>query len=159
VIRLRVRSLANVVLRRLSRVLVMAFLTVFSGLTFAVESGGVPAVVTRQVTGPVNAGSVMQLLAGLILVIALIFLLGWLVKRYSGLPGQNRALRVVASLPLTARERLVLVQAGDQQLLLGVAPGRVSLLKSYDESLIEPGVAMGEFASRLQQVMSRKEAE
>ena len=156
---MRVRVLGNAFLQRHSRALVAVFFAVLSGQVLAVESGGVAAAITRPVTDPVNAGSVMQLLAGLILVVALILLLGWLVKRYSGLPGQNRALRVVASLPLSARERLVLVQAGDQQLLLGVAPGRVSLLKSYDQALIEPGAAMGEFASRLQQVMSRKEAE
>ena len=91
--------------------------------------------------------------------VGLILLLGWLVRRYSGLPGQNKALRVIASLPLSPREKLVLVQAGEQQLLLGVAPGRVNLLQSYDQPLIEPGVAMGEFASRLQQAMSRKESE
>ncbi|MBR9868147.1 MAG: flagellar biosynthetic protein FliO [Oceanospirillales bacterium] len=156
---MRVRLLGNTFLQRHSRAPVAVFFAVLSGQALAVESGGVAAAITRPVTDPVNAGSVMQLLAGLILVVALILLLGWLVKRYSGLPGQNRALRVVASLPLSARERLVLVQAGDQQLLLGVAPGRVSLLKSYDQALIEPGAAMGEFASRLQQVMSRKEAE
>ena len=125
---MRVRLLGNAFLQRHSRALVAVFFAVLSGQTLAVESGGVAAAITRPVTGPVNAGSVMQLLAGLILVVALILLLGWLVKRYSGLPGQNRALRVVASLPLSARERLVLVQAGDQQLLLGVAPGRVSVL-------------------------------
>ncbi len=144
----------------ISRCLMAALFTGVSRVAMAAEAdtkGGV--VVPRAVVDPINAGSVMQLLAGLILVVALILLLGWLVKRYSGLPGQNRALRVVASLPLTTREKLVLVQAGERQLLLGVAPGRVSLLCSYDEPLIEPGAAMGEFASRLQQAISRKESE
>ncbi|MDO6564675.1 flagellar biosynthetic protein FliO [Amphritea sp. 1_MG-2023] len=116
-------------------------------------------VVTRQMIDPINSGSIMQLLAGLILVIGLIFLLAWLLKRYSGLPGQHRALRVVASVPLTTREKLVLVQAGEQQLLLGVAPGRVNLLHSYDQPLIEAGSSPGEFAAKLQQVLQRKETE
>ncbi|WP_299195971.1 flagellar biosynthetic protein FliO [uncultured Amphritea sp.] len=137
----------------------MLFFAGCSGLSVAADAEKGVVTVPRAVVDPVNAGSIMQLLAGLILVVALILLLGWLVKRYSGLPGQNKALRVVASLPLTTREKLVLVQAGDQQLLLGVAPGRVNLLHSYDQPLIEPGVAMGEFASRLQQAISRKESE
>ncbi|MBN0986832.1 flagellar biosynthetic protein FliO [Amphritea pacifica] len=142
------------------RASVILLTTGFSGLASAAVSTGAAVAPSRPVVAdPVNAGSVMQLLAGLILVVALILLLGWLVKRYSGLPGQNRALRVVATLPLSTRERLVLVQAGEQQLLLGVTPGQVNLLKSYDQPLIEPGAAMGDFASRLQQAMSRKGAE
>jgi len=130
-----------------------------SSVVMAAEADNGIVAVPRPVVDPINAGSIMQLLAGLILVVGLILLLGWLVRRYSGLPGQNKALRVIASLPLSPREKLVLVQAGEQQLLLGVAPGRVNLLQSYDQPLIEPGVAMGEFASRLQQAMSRKESE
>lgn len=126
----------------------------------ASSSASVPvANQVRTVVEPLNTGSLMQLLAGLILVIGLIFLLAWLLKRFTGLPGQHRSLQVVASLSLSAREKVVLVQAGDQQLLLGVAPGRVNLLQSYDQPLIEPGAAMGEFANKLQQALSRKGAE
>ncbi len=60
-------------------------------------------------------------------------------------------MRVVASLSLSARERLVLVQAGEQQLLLGVAPGRVNLIEKYEQPLIESGAAAGDFAAKLQQ--------
>lgn len=123
------------------------------------ETDKVSSVVAREMVDPVNTGSIMQLTAGLILVVGLILSLAWLLKRYSGLPGQNKALRVIASVPLTTREKLVLVQAGEQQLLLGVAPGRVNLLQSYDQPLIESGAASGEFAAKLQQVLSRKEAE
>lgn len=117
------------------------------------------AVMTRQTVDPINGGSLMQLTAGLILVIALILALAWVLKRYSGFSGQYKGLRVIASVPLTTREKLVLVQAGEQQLLLGVAPGRVNLLQSYDQPLIESGRTAGEFAAKLQQALSRKEAE
>lgn len=131
------------------------------GLAVAAETSSAKAttVVPHQMVDPVNSGSIMQLAAGLILVIALILSLAWFLKRYSGLPGQNKALRVVASVPLTTREKLVLVQAGDQQLLLGVAPGRVNLLQSYDQPLIASGTEPSEFAAKLQQVLRRKEAE
>lgn len=108
---------------------------------------------------PVSTGSIMQMLFGLLLVVGLILLLAWLLKRFTGLQGQHRAMQVVASLPLSAREKLVLVQVGDKQLLLGVAPGRVSRIESYDEPVIEPGSPAGEFAMRLQQVMQRKDAQ
>lgn len=144
------------------RILVIVLGLGFSGvLKAASESSVLTPVVSqaRPVVEPLNSGSVMQMLAGLLLVVGLIFLLAWLLKRFTGISGQHRSLQVVASLSLSAREKLVLVQAGDKQLLLGVAPGRVNLLQSYDQPLIEPGVAMGEFASKLQQALSRKEAE
>jgi len=66
-------------------------------------------------------------------------------------------MRVVASLALSARERAVLVQCGDKQLLLGVAPGSVQLLAQFDEAVIEPGSApKGEFANRLAQILQQK---
>lgn len=145
------------------RILAISLGLGFSGwLAAAPEAPSSSALVTKQtrsVVEPLNTGSLMQLLAGLILVVGLIFVLAWLLKRFTGLQGQHRSLQVVASLSLSAREKLVLVQAGDKQLLLGVAPGRVNLLQSYDQPLIEPGVAMGEFASKLQQALSRKGAE
>lgn len=103
---------------------------------------------------PLNSGSITQLMTGLIIVVGLIFLLAWFLRRYSSLPGQSRAMTVVASLPLSAREKIVLVQAGDKQLLLGVAPGSVNLLASYDPPLIQAG-EKGDFALKLQQALSR----
>lgn len=125
-----------------------AFATVASG---AVAARPLPV-------NPVSGGSVMQMLAGLILVIALIFFLAWALKRFTGLPGQHNSMRVVASLSLSARERLVLVQAGERQLLLGVAPGRVNLIEKYEQPLIESGAAAGDFAAKLQQALSNKGA-
>ncbi len=128
-------------------------------LQAAVASAAVAATPRPEYVEPFNSGSVTQLLSGLLLVIALILALAWFFRRYSGLPGQSRGLKVIASLPLSSREKLVLVQAGEKQLLLGVAPGRVSLIESYDQPLLEPSQAAGDFAARLQQVMSRKNAE
>jgi len=42
----------------------------------------------------------------------------------------------------------VLIEVGGRQVLLGVSPGRVSLLESYDEPIITAPQS-GEFASQL----------
>ncbi|WP_417583416.1 flagellar biosynthetic protein FliO [Nitrincola sp.] len=86
---------------------------------------------------PMSIASVLQLVLGLVLVLGTIFLIAWLLRKVTLLPGQHRKLRVVAALSLGNRERAVLVQVGDQQLLLGVAQGQVSLLKSFDQPVIE----------------------
>lgn len=144
---------------RWAYVLVSSLLAVCSGLAGADEapSVGVKAVPAPVNIDPVNSGSIMQVLLGLSLVVGLILLLAWLLRRFAGMQGQHRGMQVVASLPLSAREKLVLVQVGDQQLLLGVAPGRVSRIERFDEPVIQPGNPAGEFALRLQQVMQRKD--
>jgi flagellar protein FliO/FliZ len=43
--------------------------------------------------------------------------------------------RVIASLQVGQRERVVVVQVGDRQVLLGVAPGRVGLIQELAEPL------------------------
>jgi flagellar protein FliO/FliZ len=76
-----------------------------------------------------SAGSLAQVTLSLLLVLAAVFAAAWLVRRLRGFgrPG-NGAIEVIADLPLSAKERAVLVRVGNQQLLLGVAPGRVSTL-------------------------------
>ena len=63
------------------------------------------------------------------LVLALIFAAAWVVRKSRGFgkPGAG-ALDVIASLPLGQKERAVLIRVGTTQILLGVAPGRVSTL-------------------------------
>ncbi len=101
--------------------------------------------------------SAAQLLLGLLAVIGVIFLMAWFLRRMGAAGGLgHKGLRVVCMLPLGTRERLVLVQAGDEQLLLGVAPGRVNLIKTLDEPIIRTKDAeAGDFARRLKDAMGR----
>jgi flagellar protein FliO/FliZ len=86
-----------------------------------------------------------------------ILLVLWLVKRFTGLGVQGRHLKVVAALPLGTREKAVLIEVGGKQLLLGVAPGRVSLLQRFDEPVVDsdPGASFG---TKLREVLERKES-
>ncbi len=109
---------------------------------------------------PVAAGSVLQMVAGLALVVILIFALAWAVRRFGNVNVNARgALRVVGALSMGARERVVLIQAGEKQILLGVAPGRVQTLHVLEEP-IQPQTAsaapMGAFAERLRSAMGGK---
>ncbi len=75
----------------------------------------------------------------LVLVLGLILGLAWLLKR---LPGsgfrQADGLRVVASIPLGAKERAAVVQVGGEQLLLGIGAGGVRTLHVLPQPLPEP---------------------
>ena len=84
-----------------------------------------------------NAGHLVQMMVALLMVIMTIMVAAWLMRRING--GQSRLegeFRVVSGLSLGARERIVLVQVGDKQLLIGVAPGRVQTLYVLDEPIL-----------------------
>jgi len=68
----------------------------------------------------------VQVMGGLGVVLAMVLLLAWLTKRFnhSRLSGTH-GLRLLGGISLGGKERIVLVQAGDVQLLVGVAPGRL----------------------------------
>ena len=105
---------------------------------------------------PLSWGALMQLGLGLVLVVGLILLLAWLVRRVNGVAVAGQGMKVLAAIPLGQRERAVLVQVGEQQMLLGVAPGRVNLLARFDEPVVDSAEVRGAaFAERLQQVLSR----
>lgn len=83
-----------------------------------------------------TAGSLLQVTVSLALVLAAVFAAAWVVRRLRGFGkfGAN-LIQVVADAPLGTKERAVLVQVGEQQLLLGVAPGRVNLLHVLSQPL------------------------
>lgn len=100
-----------------------------------------------------QASQLGNLVISLILVVALIFACIWLIKRLSNLNHTaGNHLSTIASLSLGARERIVLVQVGEQQVLIGVAPGRVSKLQTFSEPAIHvdsPSSTKSEFSSQL----------
>ncbi|MBW6152362.1 flagellar biosynthetic protein FliO [Pseudomonas aeruginosa] len=99
-----------------------------------------------------------QLVLGLGLVIGLIFLLAWLVRRVQQAgPRGNRLIRTLASQPLGPRDRLVLVQVGEEQILLGLTPGRITPLHVLKEPVHLPDgePATPEFAQRLLELLNK----
>lgn len=112
--------------------------------------------VTRQIAEPLSAGNVLQLLFGMIGVLVLIIGLAWVFKRMGGLQtSMGKELRIVGGLSMGARERVVLVQVGEKQLLLGVAPGRVQTLYELEQPIQQQShagdvtTAHGTFAEKL----------
>jgi len=68
---------------------------------------------------------------GLVLVLALMFALAWLAKRMRLAPGAIGSAGVIRTLAVSSlgnREKLLLVQVGEEQLLLGVTSQQITLL-------------------------------
>jgi flagellar protein FliO/FliZ len=92
---------------------------------------------------PSGAASLAQVTVSLLLVLAAVFAAAWVARRVRGL-GKfgSQAITVIAEAGLGPKERAVLIQVGNQQLLLGVAPGRVSTLHVLTERVATTEPAM-----------------
>jgi flagellar protein FliO/FliZ len=81
-------------------------------------------------------GELAHVIVALLIVLGVLLLLATLVRRARGWSTRGpKHLEVLADVPLGAKERAVLLRVGGLQLLLGVAPGRVSALHVLNEPL------------------------
>ena len=109
---------------------------------------------------PISSPYLMKLTGGLILVVALIFLFAWLLKKFNfNQHSQNGLIRIIAGLSMGTRDRIVLLQIGEEQILLGLTPGRIQKLHTLSQPLDAVSEAPGSaFADKLQRLMGDREA-
>ncbi len=83
-----------------------------------------------------HASNLMQMMLGLAAVIVMIFVVVWLIKRV-GYTGYQTAemMKIKGCLPLSTKEKLLLVEVGSEQVLIGVAPGFVGHIKTLDKPI------------------------
>jgi flagellar protein FliO/FliZ len=111
---------------------------------------------------PQMGSGLLQMLAGLALVVGLIFASLWLLKKISAPRGATAGLlRVVAGTAVGPRERVVLVEIGDDWLVLGVAPGQVNTLhrlprRDPPAPPTETPALSKEFGARLRSIMESR---
>ncbi|WP_243713553.1 flagellar biosynthetic protein FliO [Luteimonas terrae] len=88
---------------------------------------------------PSSAGSIGGAVLALVLVVGLIVALGWFARRMPGIGGaSNPALKVLGSLSLGPRERVVVVAVGDTQLLVGTGATGTRVLHTLETPLPVP---------------------
>ena len=133
-----------------------------AGLLLALPLSALAAEPVAQVAAAPAVGSVSgqltQLVLGLLLVIGLIFVLAWLMRRVPRIgPGTGQVIEGVGSRALGPRDRLVLVQVGEEQILLGITPGRITplhVLKTPVDA-VKTEAATPEFAQRLMELLGK----
>ena len=105
----------------------------FISPAFAVDSLVKPqaAIATPDVTA-----SILKVSAGLLLVIFAIFGSAWFFRRFGGFsPTANDSLKVIGGLTLGQKEKIVLLQVGEEQVLIGVAPGNIQKLHVLEKPI------------------------
>ena len=84
-----------------------------------------------------SAGYLAQVLGSLVLVFVCLFAVVYVLRRFNGVRiGPGTPLRVLGSASVGQREKVVLIEAGKEQLLLGVAQGSVRTLHVFDEPVL-----------------------
>ena len=85
--------------------------------------------IPKQTARTVASGDIATWGMGLLIVLSVFFLCVWGVRRLSGLTVSGaEKMRVVGGLSLGLREKVILLQVGKKQLILGVTPGRIETL-------------------------------
>ena len=133
------------------------FLVLLLSLPLVVQAAE-PVAKTMPSAGSDLAGQLGQMLLGLLVVIGLIFALAWLLRRVQQLtPRTGQVIKLLATQPLGPRDRLVLVQVGGEQILLGLSAGRITPLHVLKEPvhLADGEPATPEFAQRLMELLGK----
>lgn len=87
-----------------------------------------PVTIPQPAPGP-STGTLLQTIFALVLVLALLAALAWLAKRYGPrMAGGGGNLRMVGALNIGGRERIMVVEVGDQWIVVGASPGRINAL-------------------------------
>lgn len=83
----------------------------------------------------VSSGSITQIIFSLLLVLATIVLVGWLLRRVNvAQHGSGNLLKVLGSVAVGQRERIVLVEVNDTCLVVGVGTGQIRTLHTFQKT-------------------------
>jgi len=120
-----------------------------AGVLAAALAGAPPAALAAP---PETGSALLQMFLSLALVLALLLGTLWLMRRLRiGQASAGSVLKVVASAAVGPRENVVVVELGEEWLVLGVAPGAVRLLQTRPRGTLSAAdaTAPAAFAARL----------
>jgi flagellar protein FliO/FliZ len=114
-------------------------------------------------SAPSSAGSLLQVIFGLIVVLGLLAGALWVLKRVGG--GRLAAgsvVKIVGGVSVGNRERVMVVEVADQWIVIGVAPGQVSKLADMPRQEQQQGAAAlpgaPNFSAWLKQTIEKRNA-
>ena len=118
-------------------------IAVYSGLTISLDALALGEDLTAASLGPTSVvgETLVNVVVGTGLVLVLIGIAAWFLRRYMAVRGNGGLISIRGGLALGSRERIVLVEVRGMHLLLGVSPGRVQKLHVFDPAVSGPGFA------------------
>lgn len=98
----------------------------------------------------------MSMIVSLLMVLALIILSAWVLKKFNIANKSVSGMQVIATLPLGHKEKIVVVQVAEEQLLLGVSGQQVNLIKVLDKPLEVGAPLTADFGQTINRFMAKK---
>lgn len=89
----------------------------------------------------ISGADVFRMLGSLALVIALLVLLLWALRKLqSKMNSQNagRRLQIVESLSVGTRQKIALIRVGEREVLVGISPTQINGIASWPDGQIQP---------------------
>ncbi len=133
--------------------LILILLQVFSGQLIAAEiNSQLPTV------DPVSSSYLIKLTLALVFILLLIFGLAWMMKKMQLTQhSQNGLINIVSAISVGQRDRIALIQVGDEQILLGLTPGRIEKLHTLKTNVNTDlkGVDNQSFGDKFNQLLNR----
>lgn len=84
-------------------------------------------------------GGVLKMVLGLAVVLAVMALVTWLLKRMMpGAGSQQSSIRIVGGVSVGTRERVVVLEVAGRWLVVGVAPGQVNAIANLEVGSVQP---------------------
>ncbi|WP_027149436.1 flagellar biosynthetic protein FliO [Methylobacter tundripaludum] len=85
--------------------------------------------VPKQAVRTISSGDMLHWGVGLLIVLAVFFCCVWGMRKLGGISVNGaEKMRIIGGLSLGMREKVILLQVGKKQLILGVTPGRIDAL-------------------------------
>jgi len=108
-----------------------------------------------------SSAYLMKLLSALLFIIVLIFGFAWLMKKMQLTQhSSNGLIRIVAAISVGQRDRIALIQVGDEQILVSMSPGKIKKLHTLKTALSthETNPGTESFAHKFNQLVARNKS-
>ena len=103
---------------------------------------------TQSITNPT---SVLSIFLSLLVVVAMIFALAYVARRFNVASIGNQHVKVVASMVAGAREKIMVIEVGDEQHLIGVTSHTITHLSKLDTPIPAKDNTQADGAARFKQ--------
>lgn len=135
----------------MSRIFLLPLLLCAAGGAYAQQAPAAPS----------TAGSLFQVLFGLVVVLGLMAGAAWLLRRFGlAKPAAAGAVKVIGGVNVGSRERILVVEVAGQWIVVGVAPGRVNTLTTMPRQegidVQEPTPPVKNFSAWLKQTIDKR---
>lgn len=107
---------------------------------------------------PNSQDQIIEVSIALALVLAMIYSIAWFVKRKQVVQGfTNIPMKTIGAIPMGVKEKIILIEVGGKQLLLGVTASNINTLATFDEPIVD--VSLKEersFSQKLKDIIAQQ---